>query len=565
MKVIKITILLVVSVLLTTNVAIAEIKTFMKEYTYVAGELDSKVTSRFNALEQAKRLLLEELGVFLTSHTEVTGSQLIKDQISTITAGIVSAVIMDESWDGTQYWLKVKIEADPSVVQQAIKVIRNDKQKSDELELARMRIKKLIKEIEEIKSNPTTTPEVKRQRYDDIVKNKSATDWFIRALITDKAESLIALNKAIEIQPKYVDALNYRSILTMEDNPKNALEDINKAIKYFEPNYTYEFVKGIADLYILRADLLYANRKYTGIIDALIISIKYAPEASSQYINFWAKDKINTIIKYNPKDSSAYILKAITDNEPFNKDKSLYTKALATLKKATVSKNDKYLTDLVSAMIYRNIIMQGNTSEATQKIYLKHLTNVINSNANSDTKLYALERRAAFYFDHGKPYLSVDDYKKTTELKPLASYVYENLAEAYYKANDKYRAVSTFEKALEASDKTNTRDYLILNNIGDIYFEMGVLDKARDTYSKAIDEFERYTSQMKLVFDKFELPKVVVSEMYRKRGSIYKILRQKNKALADYAKAIEIWSANVQAIDEQEAIAGSARESENWK
>ena len=78
MKVIKITILLVISVLLTTNVAIAEIKTFTKEYTYEAGELDSKVTSRFNALEQVKRLLLEELGAFLTSHTEVTNSQLIK-------------------------------------------------------------------------------------------------------------------------------------------------------------------------------------------------------------------------------------------------------------------------------------------------------------------------------------------------------------------------------------------------------------------------------------------------------------------------------------------------------
>ena len=473
MKVIKITILLVISVLLTTNVAIAEIKTFTKEYTYEAGELDSKVTSRFNALEQVKRLLLEELGAFLTSHTEVTNSQLIKDQISTITAGIVSAVILDENWDGKQYWLKAKIEADPTIVQQAIEVIRNDKQKSDELEIARIRIEKLTKELEEVKSSPTTTPEVKKQRYDEIVKNKSATDWFIRALITDKTESLIALNKAIEIQPKYVDALYYRSLLTMKDNPRKALDDVIKAIEYFEPNFAYEFVRGTAELHLLKANLLYAIGKYSGIVDSLIISIKNAPEASSQYIRFGAKDKINAIIRYNPKDSRAYIIKAIIENTSFSKNKSVYTSALATLKKTTVSKNDQYLIDLVSAMIYRNIIMQGNASEATQKIYLKHLANVINSNANSDTKLYALERRAAFYLDHGKPDQAVDDYKKTTEFKPLASYVYENLAEAYYKANDKYHAVSTFEKALEASDKTNTRDYIILNNIGDIYFEMG--------------------------------------------------------------------------------------------
>jgi hypothetical protein len=54
----------------------AEIKTFLKEYTYQASEMDSKVSCRAIALEQVKRLLLEELGTYLESHTEILNFQL---------------------------------------------------------------------------------------------------------------------------------------------------------------------------------------------------------------------------------------------------------------------------------------------------------------------------------------------------------------------------------------------------------------------------------------------------------------------------------------------------------
>ena len=40
-------------------------KTFIREYTYTAGEADSKITARAISLDQVKRLLLEEIGVYL--------------------------------------------------------------------------------------------------------------------------------------------------------------------------------------------------------------------------------------------------------------------------------------------------------------------------------------------------------------------------------------------------------------------------------------------------------------------------------------------------------------------
>ena len=68
------------------------------------------------ALEQVKRLLLEKLGTYLESETEVKNLQLTKDQIVILTAGIVRTEIIEERWDGKTYYLKAKITADPKDV-----------------------------------------------------------------------------------------------------------------------------------------------------------------------------------------------------------------------------------------------------------------------------------------------------------------------------------------------------------------------------------------------------------------------------------------------------------------
>ena len=53
----------------------AEEKTFIREYTYQASDYDSKVTSRANSLEQVKRLLLEEVSVFMKSEVDWTKTE----------------------------------------------------------------------------------------------------------------------------------------------------------------------------------------------------------------------------------------------------------------------------------------------------------------------------------------------------------------------------------------------------------------------------------------------------------------------------------------------------------
>ena len=68
---IRVNLIIILLVLFIPHLVSAQSKTFIKEYTYQASEADSKLSCRTIALEQVKRLLLEELGVYLISKTEV--------------------------------------------------------------------------------------------------------------------------------------------------------------------------------------------------------------------------------------------------------------------------------------------------------------------------------------------------------------------------------------------------------------------------------------------------------------------------------------------------------------
>lgn len=108
--------------------AFAENKVFIREYNYQAGENDSKITARAKALTEVKRLLLEELGVYMESYT----NYIVEDQKGTITkdffqneikslsAGITETKILEENWNGIQYYIKAEIEVDPTDVARKI-------------------------------------------------------------------------------------------------------------------------------------------------------------------------------------------------------------------------------------------------------------------------------------------------------------------------------------------------------------------------------------------------------------------------------------------------------------
>lgn len=106
---------------------------FIESYTYTAGEADSKLTCRTVSLIEVKRLLLEKLGTYLTSRTEVQNYRIEKDEVVVLTAGVVKLEILEETWNGEMYSLTAKISANPDDVARAIEDLRKHGEKRDNL------------------------------------------------------------------------------------------------------------------------------------------------------------------------------------------------------------------------------------------------------------------------------------------------------------------------------------------------------------------------------------------------------------------------------------------------
>jgi tetratricopeptide (TPR) repeat protein len=298
------------------NPAASESKTFIKEYTYQASEADSKISSRAIALEQVKRLLLEELGTYIESHTEVTNFQLTKDQITALTAGIVQTQILNEKWDGERYWIKAKIDADPDKVERDLDALRRDREKSKELEDAKKKAETALKEVERLRKelDLSKKDQANIAKYDKAIKELSATDWYRKGLSFARSgnydETIAATTKAIQLNPQYLLAYVTRSFAYIRSGKYHpAIADCSRAIE-LDPKNTQAYVnRGIA--YAKLGD-------YKQVLADSNRAIELDPKISMAYVNRgMAYGKLgdhkqaladsNRAIELDPQNAQAYV------------------------------------------------------------------------------------------------------------------------------------------------------------------------------------------------------------------------------------------------------------------
>jgi tetratricopeptide (TPR) repeat protein len=199
-------------------------KTWIRKYTYPAGEADSKLTSRAIALEQVKRLLLQEIGVYVQSTVlsgEFEASGEVKDlsakQIEIISAGITETKIIEEDWNGETYYIKAEITADENEVINRLDKVIDDKEKTKQLEESRRKTDDALAEIERLKQllAKTKVEDEKLQiqnTYNQSSNQLTAEDWFQKGYNADEMEeydnAILYYQKAIAIDPDDATAYN---------------------------------------------------------------------------------------------------------------------------------------------------------------------------------------------------------------------------------------------------------------------------------------------------------------------------------------------------------------------
>ncbi|MBU1565734.1 MAG: tetratricopeptide repeat protein [Proteobacteria bacterium] len=220
-RAIKISIFAALSILFSISASTVSAKLFEESYVYDAGEADSKLSCRAISLLEVKRLLLEKIGTYIESRSEVKDFQLSRDEIISLTAGIVKTEIIAENWDGKTYQLTAKIEADPEAVTRAIDDLRKNQQHRDDLANVGNVNEKTLERIEELKVE-----------------------------MAGMQKNLIDVNRDYEKSNKLVSAwdLSEKGLaLVRQNNFQPGIEAFTEAIK-LNPNYNFYYHRGRAYL-----------------------------------------------------------------------------------------------------------------------------------------------------------------------------------------------------------------------------------------------------------------------------------------------------------------------------
>jgi len=212
---------------------------FEREYTYQASEADSKLSSRTISLAEVKRLLLEELGTYLESVTEIKNFQLTNDQITALTAGIVKVEVLDERWDGKTYWVKARLAADPEEVSKSIARLRKDREKMKDLEAIKRQADRLLAENKRLRTELERATgkgkEPQQEAFTQGIRELNAIEWFQRGFALsqagDERGAINAFTKAIAIDPQFARAYYQRSLVySTLGNTRQAIADLDQTI-----------------------------------------------------------------------------------------------------------------------------------------------------------------------------------------------------------------------------------------------------------------------------------------------------------------------------------------------
>ncbi|MCX5830998.1 MAG: tetratricopeptide repeat protein [Deltaproteobacteria bacterium] len=300
------------------NSVMASDVTYQRDYTYQASESDSKISCRTIALEQVKRLLLEELGSYLVSQTEVKNYQISRDQVNAITAGIVKTEVLKENWDGKTFYIIAKITTDPSQVAKAVDELRKDKQGLSELEEVKKRTEELLIGLErlreELKLSKGGQQIQEKKDYMAAVQQLDAVDWFREGYALAESgkyrDAISFYNKAIDADPRHATAYSARgwAYHRIGDYP-SALKDNNRALD-LKPN----FPAALAN----RSTTLWGMRQYDKALADINRAIELKPDYSRAYevrslIYLYMKKSVNAIedgnkaIELNPNNAYAYL------------------------------------------------------------------------------------------------------------------------------------------------------------------------------------------------------------------------------------------------------------------
>jgi len=147
-------------------------ETIYETHTYTMGDNDSRSEARQICFLEAKRKLIEKIGVYIESNTTVKNYQLEEDEIKSFSAALMKVETVNENWSqvaGTfQVELKIKAEVDKNFHNNLLKLLEN-KESREKISKQQLQLKQLEAKLDNLNrriniSNYDNSEKLKKER-----------------------------------------------------------------------------------------------------------------------------------------------------------------------------------------------------------------------------------------------------------------------------------------------------------------------------------------------------------------------------------------------------------------
>lgn len=396
-------------------------KTFEREYTYHAGEADSKITSRAIALEQVKRLLLEEVGVYIqssiknsTSESNGQISELTQTDVEVLSAGITQTKVISESWNGESYILKAEIQLNEKDVLTRLDDLMNNEKNKKVLEDSRKVTDSALAEIDRLRNELEQEKDKNKQdelqkQYLEETQKLSASDLYEKGSQAfydgDMKQAAIDLQKSADLDPNNKECWFTLALV----DKLNA--DYGRAIDCFKKYIEFD---SLASIGWVELGGVYCDKKeYGKAIEYLEKAISLNPLDISGYINLGMAYEAEA---YYSKAVECYLAMMKNDEDPsFELERLGVVYGL--------------MADYDNSIKYYNILLQSDPKN-----------------------LLATMDFADIYIKKGDYARAVDTYIKADAMEPDNIWVINSMGNAYYKKGDYDNGNKCFAKSARLGD-----------------------------------------------------------------------------------------------------------------
>ena len=254
----------------------AEIRTYEGTDEYIMSEFETIDIAKQRAKQKAERAAQEKAGVFVESNTEVVNMMVTKDEVRTMTGGILKVVDVQYQLtplaDGKSLIVRATVKADIDT-DDINKWLNRDTGERSELVAQNMELQKAIAAQDEQIAELKRQLEAKPKDAEKFSEQFAAEDKIFRSnqLLSEASKfyyngdlngALACCTQAIEFNPDNATAYSIRGAIYYRlNNFNSAIADFNKAVELNPADYRSFYNRGLA--HVKLKDYLAAERDFS--------------------------------------------------------------------------------------------------------------------------------------------------------------------------------------------------------------------------------------------------------------------------------------------------------------